>query len=259
MSAPRRGRRERPAPRILIVLHQERSTPGRIGRLLVESGADLDIRRPPLGDPLPATLAAHAGVVIFGGPMSANDPDAFIAEEIDLVGLALRQDKPFLGVCLGAQMLARQLGARVAAHPGGRAEIGYYRLRPTEAGLARLGADAPRMVYHWHREGFDLPTGAELLAEGEEDFPVQAMRVGARAYGLQFHPEVTYAMMCRWTTRAQARLELPGARPREEHLDGWRVHDAAVGRWVSGFLGRWLQGEPAAAPDQAGRPSPATS
>ncbi len=243
MNAPPRPRRG-PPPRVLIVLHQERSTPGRIGRVLLEQGAELDIRRPPLGDPLPDTLAEHAGVVIFGGPMSANDGDDFIAREIDLCGLALRQETPFLGVCLGAQMLARQLGARVAAHPEGRAEIGYYRLRPTETGLARLGADTPRMVYHWHREGFDLPAGAELLTEGEEHFPVQAMRVGPSAYGLQFHPEVTYAMMCRWTTRAHARLELPGAHPREAHLEGWRLHDAAVARWLDGFLRRWLAAPP---------------
>ena len=100
------------------------------------------------------------------------------------------------------------------------------------------------MVYHWHREGFDLPAGAELLAEGEEHFPVQAMRVGPSAYGLQFHPEVTYAMMCRWTTRAHARLELPGAHPREAHLEGWRLHDAAVARWLDGFLRRWLAAPP---------------
>lgn len=228
-------------PRILIVLHQERSTPGRVGRLLVEQGAALDIRRPPLGDPLPATLAEHDGAVIFGGPMSANDPDDFVAREIDFCGLALKEEKPFLGLCLGAQMLARQLGARVAPHAHGRAEIGYYPLRPTPAGLERLGADLPRTVYHWHRESFDLPAGAELLAEGDDDFPVQAMRVGQSAYGLQFHPEVTYAMMCRWTTRGQARLELPGARPRHEHLDGWRVHDAPVGRWLTGFLARWVR------------------
>ncbi|MGO7594045.1 GMP synthase, partial [Rhizobium leguminosarum] len=63
---------------ILIVLHQERSSPGRVGQLLVEKGYRLDIRRPVLGQPLPTTLKDHAGAVVFGGPMSANDPDDFI-------------------------------------------------------------------------------------------------------------------------------------------------------------------------------------
>ncbi|MBK9081399.1 MAG: glutamine amidotransferase [Rhizobiales bacterium] len=235
------------APTVLIVLHQEHSTPGRVGRLLVELGASLDIRRPRYGDPLPATMRDHAGAVIFGGPMSANDPDDYVKAEIDWIATPLAEGSPFLGICLGAQMLARHLGARVYAHDQGRAEIGYYDLRATAAGEAELGADAPRTVYHWHREGFDTPAGARLLAESDGDFPVQAIGVGTAAVGLQFHPEVTYAMMCRWTVRAHERLALPGARPRHEHLEGWYRHDAAVGRWLRGYLRRWLAGEIGAA------------
>mgnify|MGYP003693624573 CR=1 FL=1 len=80
--------------------------------------------------------------------------------------MPLREQRPFLGICLGAQMLAMQLGAQVAPHPQGRAQIGYYPIRPTPAGLA-ICPNWPDHVYHWHREGFELPVGAELLAEGE--------------------------------------------------------------------------------------------
>ena len=96
-------------PKVLIVLHQETSTPGRVGQELVKRGFALDIRRPRFGDLLPETLAEHAGSVIFGGPMSANDNDAFITREIDWIDVPLREEKPFLGICLGAQMLARNL------------------------------------------------------------------------------------------------------------------------------------------------------
>ena len=106
---------------VLIVLHQEMSTPGRVGHYLQARGISMDIRRPRLGDPLPETLAMHAGAVIFGGPMSANDPDDFIRTEIEWIKVPLREEKPFLGICLGAQMLARQLGATVAFHPEGMA------------------------------------------------------------------------------------------------------------------------------------------
>ncbi|RVA21504.1 GMP synthase, partial [Mesorhizobium sp. M7D.F.Ca.US.004.03.1.1] len=68
-------------PKILIVLHQENSSPGRVGHMLLEEGFDLDIRRPPLGDTLPETLDGHAGTVVFGGPMSANDDDEFVRRE----------------------------------------------------------------------------------------------------------------------------------------------------------------------------------
>src|SRR5579863_10075813 len=159
---------------VLVILHQETSTPGRIGNALRALGYPLDIRRPRFGDALPATLEQHAGAVIFGGPMSANDADDFVRREIDWIAVPLLERRPFLGICLGAQMLARQLGARVAPHAKGRVEMGYYPIRPTRAGL-KVCAHWPDQVYHWHREGFELPKGSELLAEGG-DFPVQAFR-----------------------------------------------------------------------------------
>lgn len=227
--------------RILIVLHQAHSTPGRVGRLLGEHGFALDIRRPALGEPLPETMREHDGAVVFGGPMSANDEYDWLRAEIDWLNVPLKEEKPFLGICLGAQLLARALGHRVYSHPHGRAEIGYYPIRPTEEGHALCEADFPSRVYQWHREGFDLPNGATLLAEGD-DFEAQAFRYGAQAYGLQFHPEVTYAMMCRWTTKAHERMNLPGAHPRQAHLSGWFEHDAAVARWSDAFLRRWAEG-----------------
>jgi len=108
---------------VLIILHQETSTPGRVGNVLRALGHGLDVRRPRFGDPLPETLDGHAGAVIFGGPMSANDPDDFVRREIDWIEVPLREQRPLLGICLGAQMLAMQLGAKVAPHPEGRAEI----------------------------------------------------------------------------------------------------------------------------------------
>ena len=118
---------------VLIVLHQETSTPGRVGNVLRALGHGLDIRRPRFGDPLPETLEEHAGAVVFGGPMSANDPDDYVRREIDWIAVPLREQRPLLGICLGAQMLAMHLGGRVAPHPQGRVQIGYYPIRPTAA------------------------------------------------------------------------------------------------------------------------------
>jgi GMP synthase (glutamine-hydrolysing) len=111
-------RRPMPDP-ILIILHQEHSRPGRIGHALQQLGYPLDVRRPRFGEPLPSTMAEHAGAVIFGGPMSANDSDDFIRREIDWIGVPLRENKPFLGICLGAQLCAKQLGGKVFRHPDG--------------------------------------------------------------------------------------------------------------------------------------------
>ena len=238
---------------VLIVLHQEHSSPGRLGRLLVERGYRLDIRRPCLGDPLPATMDDHVGAVIFGGPQSANDAHDYVRAEIDWIDVPLKAGKPYLGICLGAQMLARHLGATVAPHPNGLVEIGYYPIRATGEGArlfergeertARKTAPAPvhwpDHVYHWHREGFDLPNGAQLLAEGEA-FPNQAFRYGPAAFGIQFHPEVTHHMMCRWTVRGSERLDLPGARPRSAHFIGRLQHDARIRLWLDAFIDHWL-------------------
>lgn len=229
---------------VLLVLHQELSTPGRVGHYLAKLGVPLDIRRPRFGEPLPDTLEEHAGAVIFGGPQSANDTDAFIRREIDWIAVPLAEKRPFLGICLGAQMLARHLGARVAYHPEGKAEVGYYPIRVRDAARAVCG-DWPAVVYQWHREGFELPHGAELLAEGDI-FPVQAMRYGT-GFAIQFHAEVTHAMMCRWTTRGHARMEMPGAKQRAAHFAERPVYDLAIRTWLMTFLAAWLKLDAAAA------------
>ncbi len=247
--SPLTARKPRPAPKpVLVVLHQEHSTPGRVGRLLQARGHALDIRKPRFGDPLPSTMREHAGAVIFGGPMGANDPDAFVKTEIDWIGTCLKEDAAFLGICLGAQMLAKHMGARVYTHGEGRAEVGYYPLAITESGhshAATAGFAWPGTVYQWHRDGFDCPNGAECLATGG-DFPVQAIRAGSKVYGIQFHPEVTPAMMYRWSVRGYERTLMPGAQLGHTHIPGWFQHDPAIRLWLDAFLDHWLK-EPAAA------------
>ncbi len=227
------GLREKNRLPVLVVLHQERSSPGRVGQMLLDKGFPLDIRRPVLGDRLPSTLADHSGAVIFGGPMSANDPEPFIRDEIDWIGVPLKEDKPYLGICLGAQMMVRHLGGKVEAHRDGLTEIGWYPLRSTEHG--RLLMPWPRMVYHFHREGFELPHGAKLLAEGDV-YPNQAIRYGDNAWGLQFHAELTRAMMQRWVVHGEDRFVMPNAQKGQQHLEGRMIFDQPLKEWLSGFL-----------------------
>jgi GMP synthase (glutamine-hydrolysing) len=224
-------------PRILIVLHQETSTPGRIGMMLKEMGFNLDIRRPCMGDILPNTMEEHDGAVIFGGPMSANDKEPWITHEIDWIGVPLKEQKPFLGVCLGAQMLSMHLGGRVGPHQDERVEIGYYPIHPVNGGDGIK--EWPTQVYQWHRESLTLPRDARLFATGDH-FENQAYRYGPSAYGIQFHPEVTRLTMHRWVVKAAHRFSLLDAQGALDHLNGNLVHDAAVKNWLSQFLGRWL-------------------
>lgn len=222
---------ERP---ILIVLHQESSSAGRVGQMLTQLGFALDIRRPPLGCRLPECLDDHAGAVVFGGPMSANDPDDYVNHEIDWMGVPLRENRPFLGICLGAQMLVRHLGGRVETAPDGSCEIGWYPLQATKAGDDLM--DWPQMVYQFHREGFDLPDGATLLATSGNCYPNQAFRYGQNAWAVQFHAELTEMMMRRWTVKGAHRFDLPNAQTGEKHLNGRLLYDAPLKAWLNTFL-----------------------
>lgn len=232
---PDSGKRQK----ILIILHQENSTPGRLGAMLVERGYALDIRRPPLGHPLPHTLEAHAGAVMFGGPMSANDDAEYVNREIDWIDVPLRENKPFFGICLGAQMMVRHLGGEVRGHDQGLVEVGYYPIKATEQGREIM--EWPSMIYQWHREGFSLPDGAVRLVTGDT-YENQAIRYGDNAWGVQFHAELTTWMMNRWTVKGAARMQLPGAQQRHEHFEGRQLYDQQVRRWLEGFIDIWLQG-----------------
>jgi GMP synthase (glutamine-hydrolysing) len=226
---------------VLVVLHQEHSTPGRIGHRLAERGYPLDIRRPRFGDLLPETLAGHAGAIVFGGPMSANDTDDYVKTEIDWIKVPLGEGAPFLGLCLGAQMLAIQLGATVAPHADGHIEVGWFGLRPTDAGKQVI-ARWPDCVHQFHREGFALPAGATLLAEGEAaTFPNQAFSYGEAAFGIQFHIELTTAMVGRWTGHIGERAKLPGGQAAAMHFQGRALHDWKTQAFLDAFLDLWLK------------------
>lgn len=220
-------------PKILVILHQETSSAGRVGQLLIEEGFALDIRRPPLGDTLPDTLSGHAGAVVFGGPMSANDNEDYVKRETDWLAVPLKEDKPLLGICLGAQMLVNHLGGKVEGHGDGLVEIGWYPLKATDEGKALM--HWPDMVYHFHREGFSLPSGAKLLATAEA-YPNQAFRYGENAWGIQFHAELTRVMMHRWVVHGAHRFELPNAQPGRDHLGGRLIWDMHLKRWLGDFL-----------------------
>jgi GMP synthase (glutamine-hydrolysing) len=241
---PVRGARGEKKP-VLLVMHQETSNPGHVGQWLYRNGFALDVRKPRFGDPLPDTLAGHCGAVIFGGPMSANDADSFIRREIEWIGLALEEKAPLLGICLGAQMLAVHLGARVAFDPEERAEMGYYPIETTPEGRA-IGP-FPDHVYQWHREGCELPSGARRLATSGGAFPNQAFAYGPAAVGVQFHPEITFAQVHRWTSRRLAAPPIKGAHAREDHIQGHIAHAPKVQAWLGRFLERWVGAELAVA------------
>jgi len=226
-----------PQKPLLLIVHQKTSDPGRIGRWLVAHGFALDIRCPALGDDLPADLSQHGGAVVFGGPVSANDDHTdYIRTELDWVEQRLAEDVPLLGICLGAQMIARALGGQVKTHHAGEVEIGFWPLQSRPAGEALFGDGLT--VYQWHREGIELPAEATELAYSAR-FPNQAFEVSPHVLGIQFHVELTTGMMNRWLQRGAPDLSVPGTQDRAGQIAARQQFDPALRQWLGKFLTHW--------------------
>lgn len=231
--------------RALIVLHRHHSVSGRVGTMLKQRGYELDYACMAADGRLPRDMSGHDCAVIYGGPMSVNEADdyPFLHEELDWLPEAVNSGKPVLGLCLGAQLMAKAHGANVAPRPDRRVEVGYYSVTPTSTKAGASWFPEPMHVYQFHGDGMEVPPGAVKLAESA-GFPVQAFGFRGRpAFGLQFHPEVTRHMLERWVVRASFKLEEPGAQEARLHLAGHALYDEALERWLNTFMDRWLAGE----------------
>lgn len=184
--------------------------------------------------PLPV-ISDYDGLIVMGGPMSANDSLPFLDRERDLIHEAIRRGQPLLGICLGSQLIARVLGAAVLRNPA--KEIGWFDLDFTAAASDDTlfgGIGGPENVFHWHGETWQLPPGAELLASSQL-CPNQAFRSGRNIYGLQFHLEVTPEMIADWQLQDENCgdiRELPA--PLDPNVNSARLEelsDLVFGRW----------------------------
>ncbi|SMH62746.1 glutamine amidotransferase [Azospirillum agricola] len=180
-------------------------------------------------------------LVVLGGPIGAYEDDRypFLADELRLLERRLAAGRPTLGVCLGAQLMARALGARV--YPGPAKEIGWAPLALTPAGraspLVHLDGAA---VLHWHGDTFDLPAGAERLASTEPCMN-QAFALGRNALGLQFHGEVDGADIERWLIGHACEIAAAGLDPRTLRADSGR-HGPGLREAGGRLFADWLAG-----------------
>jgi GMP synthase-like glutamine amidotransferase len=178
----------------LAIQHVAPESPWAIDDALSRAGVAVDLRRTYAGDEIPATMLGYHGLVVMGGPMSAESDDGFPTRpaELGLITHAIDSGIPTLGVCLGAQLLALAGGAHVYVGVQGP-EIGWapVELSHNCQGDALFGGLPQKLtVLHWHGDTFDLPTGAELLISNDM-YANQAFRLGEMAWGVQFHLEVT--------------------------------------------------------------------
>jgi GMP synthase-like glutamine amidotransferase len=184
--------------RTLVLQHIACEPPGVFEDVLQARGAEIHRAELDEGDALPDWRTFDA-IVAMGGPMSASDDETlpWLTAEKQLIGDAVRAGMPFWGVCLGVQLLAASLGARV--YPGAAPEVGLLPVRLTEEGRSDPvlgGVGDELLTLQWHGDTFDLPDGAVRLARSPA-YENQAFRF-ERAYGLQFHLEVSAEMAREW-------------------------------------------------------------
>ncbi len=230
----------------LVVRHVQFEHAGTFADVLSERGYAIDVRDAGIDDLSPASVPAPDLLLVLGGPLGANDERAypFLLDVLALIERQARLDRPLLGVCLGAQLMARALGGRV--YKGNVKEVGFMPLiltAPGRAGPLGVFGDA-WPVLHWHGDTFDPPREATLLAMTAH-YRHQAFETGPRAMGLQFHPEVAAGEIERWLIGHAAELAAARIDPAQIRTAARQFGDGLAAR-SRRFLAGWL--------DRAGSP-----
>lgn len=184
----------------VVLQHVAYEGPGAIEPAVRDARDDLRVVRLDRGEAVPSgdAVAQMTGLVVMGGPMSVHDDLPWLEPERVLLRDAVDAGLPVLGVCLGAQQLAAALGAAVTSGASPECGVGEVHLTDQTIDDPVFGlAPTPLPCVHWHGDTFTLPEGAVRLA-GNAAYENQAFRYGRRAYGLQFHVEVTGSLVAHW-------------------------------------------------------------
>jgi GMP synthase (glutamine-hydrolysing) len=188
---------------ILILEHIDIEGPGSMGEFFRNTAWQLQTLCLHSGEELPKDTQGIEAVFSLGGPMNVYETERypFLAQEESFLRMAVQEGIPVLGICLGAQLLAKALGAKVIKLS--EKEIGWHEISLTEEGRKdALFAHLPKRfpVYQWHEDAFEIPPGAAKLASSEI-CETQAFKAGENCYGLQFHMEVSPEMIVSWIGR----------------------------------------------------------
>jgi GMP synthase (glutamine-hydrolysing) len=248
---------------VLILQNMASDDPAYLGTWLRQRGVAIDLRNAALGDAFPGDLKGHSAMAILGGAQSANDDLPELRQAENLIRQALAHNVPTLGHCLGGQLMARALGARIGPSPA--PEVGWQRLQVADSPLARewFGPGMPAaaqeaVVFHWHYEAFDLPTlpasswpssGADhsvVSLASSPACPHQAFAIGPHL-ALQFHVEMDEPKLLRWSRENDDPLHPPALAAHPQSVQSPQamkeqaaLHLAAQQRLADALYARWL-------------------
>jgi GMP synthase (glutamine-hydrolysing) len=223
------------AEKVLLIDHHDNFRDDLATTHLRSMGLEIVVCNPFQGDDLPTATTEFVGAVIYGGDQNVTEIDKFpfLQKEIDWIKKAISENFPILGICLGAQLIAHSLGAKVGPRNDNFCEFGYYEITPTAAGSEWF--NGAMNVTQAHYQHYELPKGATLLASGE-NFPNQAYKYGEKVFAVQFHPEVTAKIFRRWQDSDWAFFGRPGAQSREQQDELINKADPIQCDWFENFL-----------------------
>ena len=218
---------------ILVLEHNGVGRIGTTGKLLTEIDLEYQVRTFKEDSYLPPDVNSLTGLIVLGGGASVNDDScSFLKKETSFVEKVLSKNVPTFGICLGAQLVAKIMGAKVEKHPEGYSEIGYFEINGTDNHHNLFSEKG--VFYQWHSEGFAIPDGAKLVAEGEF-FKNQAY-VAENLICVQFHPEIESDILFAWMRDYEDCLDVKGAQNAKIQLDLDKKHNQSNRRWYKSAL-----------------------
>lgn len=196
--------------KILSIQNIEFETLGSLEELIQSDGYEIENIEAQT-EPMPQNTVNYTAIIILGGPMAVYDNLGYIVKEQELIRDAIKNKVPVLGICLGSQLIAQAAGGNV--YKGPKKEIGWYNVTINHNDQNDLFKDIKSKtmrVFQWHGDTYDLPSTATIMASSEL-YP-QAFRIGT-AVGIQFHLEVNYKMIERWTNEYRQELNNENIKP----------------------------------------------
>lgn len=227
---------------VLILQHLSTDGPAYLQTWLAREGVPFEVRNSDEKQAYPSSMAGYGALAVLGGEMSANDPLPSLRDAERLIVEAVHGDIPVIGHCLGGQLMARALGAKVDLSPS--PEIGWHRIRllPHEHTTRWFGEGEEAVVFQWHYDAFELPEGAQLIATSDA-CPHQAFSLG-RHLAMQFHVELDEAKLRRWCEAHDDRFisasRVPTVQTTQAMLDGIAAHMEAQQALADRIYRTWL-------------------